>query len=623
MVPRAVTAVAAFLALLGPRALPAQATGYLSHDALTRELRAITGGSGNRATLRSLARSPGGRDVWLVTVGNPAGPSLDTRPALLVVGNLSGDHLLGSALALETIRFLLAGGDSAARADSVLAQRVVYVIPRLNPDGAEAMGSRNGRPYDDDNDGRLDEDPPEDLNGDGLITVMRVPTPGGAFLVHPHDARLMKRAERSKGEAGGYTLYLEGRDTDGDGFVNEDGAGGVDLDRNFQHAYPYWERDAGPHMVSEPESRALMDFMIAHRNVAAILTYGHSDNLVVPPDNRGNLAEARTLDLPAFALATFDSIWTTGVFGAEEPGGFGGFGFGGDDGLRLRGAQPGNDNNPASGRRPDTTVAAPDRIYFEAVSEAYRSSTGITRLGTNRRAEGAFFQYGYYQFGVPSFETPGWSVFPPAPADTAAGRQGGRAAGPLRGGAGGAPPGGTTAGPDSTVLAALDSAGVNAFVPWTAFRHPDLGAVEIGGFRPQAVVNPPADRLAALGRSHAAFAVRLAGLLPRLRIVRADVTAHGGGVFTVTVEVENAGLFPTSLRQGIVARSVQPTTIQIQVPPDAVLTGDPKTTTTDRIEGSGGRFRARWVIRGAPGATVEIRARAEKGGTATTTVTLR
>jgi hypothetical protein len=609
------------LSLLAPAApLQGQAASYLNHDGLTRELRSLTNGSNNRATLRSLGRSPGGRDVWLVTVGAPGGAPLDTRPALLVVGNLSGDHLLGSTLALETIRFLLAGGDSAARADSVLAQRVVYVIPRLNPDGAEAGVSRNARPYDDDNDGRLDEDPPEDLNGDGLITVMRVPTPGGAFLVHPHDARLMKRADRAKGESGGYTLYLEGRDSDGDGFVNEDGVGGVDLDRNFQHAYPYWERDAGPHMVSEPESRALMDFMIAHRNVAAILTYGHSDNLVVPPDNRGNLADARVLDLPAMALATFDSIWTKGVFGAEQPGGFGGFGGfgGGGDGLQLRGAQPGNDNNPASGRRPDTTVAAPDRTYFEAVSEAYKSLTGITRLATNRRAEGAFFQFGYYQFGVPSVETPGWSPFP---ADTTGGRAGGRTG---RGGAAApATPGGPAVGPDSTVLVALDSAGIDAFVPWTAFTHPDLGAVEIGGFRPNATVNPPADRLAALGRSHAAFAVRLAGMLPRLRIVRADVTAHGGGVFTVTVEVENAGLFPTSLRHAIVARSVQPTTIQIQVPPDAVLTGDPKTTTTERIEGSGGRFRARWVIRGTPGATVEIRARAEKGGSTSTTVTLR
>jgi hypothetical protein len=173
------------------------------------------------------------------------------------------------------------------------------------------------------------------------------------------------------------------------------------------------------------------------------------------------------------------------------------------------------------------------------------------------------------------------------------------------------------------VLAVLDAAGVDAFVPWTAFNHPTLGAVEIGGFRPHAVVNPPADRLPALGRSHAVFATRLAGMMPRLRIVNAQVTAHGGGVFTVTAEVENTGLFPTSLRHGITAGAVQAAQIQIQVPPEAILTGDPKTRTTQSIDGSGGRFKARWVIRGTAGATVEIRARAQKGGAATTTVTLR
>ena len=105
-------------------------------------------------------------------------------------------------------------------------------------------------------------------------------------MLSPEDDRLMKVADAAKGESGAYTLYWEGRDSDGDGFINEDGLGGVDLDRSFQHAYPYWERDAGPHMVSEPEARALMDFVVANRNIGAILTFGHSDNLVTPPDPR-------------------------------------------------------------------------------------------------------------------------------------------------------------------------------------------------------------------------------------------------------------------------------------------------------------------------------------------------
>ena len=45
-------------------------------------------------------------------------------------------------------------------------------------------------------------------------------------------------------------------------------------------------------------------------------------------------------------------------------------------------------------------------------------------------------------------------------------------------------------------------------------------------------------------------------MLPRVRIVDTDVTAHGGGVFTVEAEIENSGFFPTSLQHGVVSRAV-------------------------------------------------------------------
>ena len=221
--------------------------------------------------------------------------------------------------------------------------------------------------------------------------------------------------------------------------------------------------------------------------------------------------------------------------------------------------------------------------------------TGITKVGINRGAEGAFFQYGYYHFGVPSFSTPGWGHARTAKDSSL----------------------------DITMLAVLDSAGVDAFVDWTPFTHPDLGAVEIGGFDPYAVINPPADSLASMGAKHGAFVAQLAGLLPRVRIAATEVTNHGGGVFTVKVTVENAGYFPTALQQGVTARSVSATTVQIQVPPEAVLTGANKTHRIARLEGSGAREEVSWVIRGRQGSTVEIRVRAQKGGTATSTVTLR
>lgn len=640
---------AVVLGLLGAvTSAAAQSAEYLNFDGLTRELRALTSNA-DRARLRSIGRSHDGRDIWMVEIGSPAGAPLDTRPALLVVGNLSGDHLVGSALAMETVRYLLAGGDTAAA--TVLASQVVYVVPRIDPDGAEAMFAAtkrdrrgNARPFDDDNDGRVDEDPGEDLNGDGLVTVMRRADPSGDYMVHPDDPRLMKRADAARGESGAFTLYVEGQDTDGDGWLNEDGAGGVDLDRNFQHAYPYWERDAGPHMVSEPETRALLDFVLAHRNIGAILTYGHTDNLVTPPDARGNLAEATVLDLPAFALASNAELFDKGVFatGPRGFGGGGGFGpFGGGGQPQLRGAQPGRDNDPAAGRRPATTVNAGDLTYFETVSKAYKDITGIAKVGVHRAPQGAFFQYGYYQFGVPSFSTQGWGLpeqrraadstrTDRPPGGGAEGQPGGRgrppAGGPQAGRAAqgqAARAGAPQAGADATILRALDSAGVDAFVAWIPFTHPDLGPVEIGGFRPYAVTNPPPADLAELGRKHGAFTVRLAGMLPRVRIVDTKVTSHGGGVFTITAEVENAGYFPTALQHAVVARAVHPTTVQILVPPEAVLTGAAKASTIQRLDGSGAREKFTWVIRGQQGSTVEIRARSQKGGTTTATVTLR
>ena len=179
------------------------------------------------------------------------------------------------------------------------------------------------------------------------------------------------------------------------------------------------------------------------------------------------------------------------------------------------------------------------------------------------------------------------------------------------------------AGADARVLRAFEEAGIEAFVPWTPYRHPDLGDVEIGGFVPYAVTNPPASRLPELGEKHGRFVAHLAGLLPRVSIVDTEVTNHGGGVFTVSAEVANEGFLPTSLQHGQVSRSVQPTTVQIQVPPEAVLTGDPKTSRIPRLDGSGHRERFTWVVQAREGSTVEIRVRAQKAGSDAATVTLR
>ncbi len=178
-------------------------------------------------------------------------------------------------------------------------------------------------------------------------------------------------------------------------------------------------------------------------------------------------------------------------------------------------------------------------------------------------------------------------------------------------------------GADAQLLSAFDSLGIDAFVDWSSYSHPTLGDVEIGGFRPYLTTNPPAEQLPELGQKHGEFVAKLAGMLPRVTIADTEVEVHGGGVFTVKVEVENSGFFPTSLRHGVTSRSVQPTTVRIQIPTEDLITGAAKSSTIQVLNGSHSRQDFTWVIRGRAGAEVEITVRSQKGGSDTATVTLR
>ena len=319
---RTAFAAAALTGWLWPATVgAADFTKYHTYQELTSELRAIVGAAPAIAKIVSIGKTREGRDLWAVELANPAGTPVDQRPALLVAANLEGDHLIGSELSLFLVDYLVKGYASDATVKQRLDTSVVYVIPRVNPDGAELMFApvkahrrTNATPVDADNDGRIDENGPEDLNKDGFITMMRVKDPKGPYMVNPDEPRLMRRADASKGESGGWAIYWEGVDKDSDGFIAEDGPGGVDINRNFMHQYPYYEADAGRHMVSELETRAMLDFVLKHRNIAAMLTFGESDNLIVTPTRRGELGSPNPINLIDFADRSFAEARRVGIF---------------------------------------------------------------------------------------------------------------------------------------------------------------------------------------------------------------------------------------------------------------------------------------------------------------------
>jgi len=169
----------------------------------------------------------------------------------------------------------------------------------------------------------------------------------------------------------------------------------------------------------------------------------------------------------------------------------------------------------------------------------------------------------------------------------------------------------------------MDAEKVNGFINWTPFKHPKLGDVEIGGFRPYALSNPDAAKIAELGKSHTEFVTYLSGIFPKISIASTSVTSLGGGLYRVKAEVDNGGFLPTSSAQGVRAGSVKPTMVQLGVNPDDIVSGSAKTNFFPTLAGSGRRQSYDWIIKGKPGSTITLKAVAQKGGSATTTLTLK
>src|SRR4051812_44090871 len=70
---------------------------YLDHDRITAQLRGWANAYPDLCRLTSLAKTPEGRDIWLLTVG----PEPDRiRPAVWVDGNVHAAELAGSSVAL-------------------------------------------------------------------------------------------------------------------------------------------------------------------------------------------------------------------------------------------------------------------------------------------------------------------------------------------------------------------------------------------------------------------------------------------------------------------------------------------------------------------------------------------
>ena len=524
--------------------------GYPNAAALRAELDRIAGAHPKSVRLGLLAKSIGGREVVLATLGRPEadGP----RPAVLVVANAEGDQLIGSTIALRMID-ALATADGQDEAVTKLLDRVrIHVVPRLDVDGAERLFAApaaavrgNDRPLDRDRDGRRAEDGPDDLNGDGLILTMRAKDKTASWVADEKDPRILRRADPIKGETAVYSEQPEGRDDDGDGRINEDPVAGVAVNRNWPHRWTEFDPEAGVSPASEPETQALIRFAFAHPEIAAVWTLSLGDNLREAPKKPGSTID--DADLPLYAELS--------------------------------------------------------RLYNAAAGKVLSKPTSVP--GSEGTTDGSIAEWAYHQLGVAGIASRPWAG-PDIPDPAPAGKP--------------APPG---EGEARWLWWNDHVVGGKAFVPFAPFDHPTLGRVEIGGWRPGVLVNPPFERAAALADAHTVFLKDLAARLPELTVRDATATAQGGGAYLVTATVANVGRMPTAPAQGVRTRKAPPVLVRVRGKGVRLLGGKPLER-VDTLAPSGGKVEYRWMILAPEGTeSIEVEATCPKAGRAVATVPLR
>lgn len=235
-----------------------------------------------------VAKSFGGRDIYQLTVTNKNSGKDTDKPAMFIDGNRHSGEVTAAESAFWMLHHMLTHYGRDPEITRLLDNFAFYFRPKNNPDGsllyletAQTLRSTI-RPYDSDGDGLLDEDPGEDLDGDGSIRQMRIKRKKGegSFIIDPRDpkGRLMMPAEEGEGE---YDILSEGIDNDGDGRINEDGIGGLDLHRNYPENWRpmeeatgrgFTQRGAGAYPLSEVETRSLVVFVLEHPNISVMNT---------------------------------------------------------------------------------------------------------------------------------------------------------------------------------------------------------------------------------------------------------------------------------------------------------------------------------------------------------------
>lgn len=260
-----------------------------------------------------VGKSYEGRDMLALTLCNDRTGTHDTKPAMYTDSNIHGNEPQGTEMIIVAIWYLIRNYGHVPYVTRMVDTRTFYFIPVVNLDGrfhffsdynTYTVNRWNHKPADNDRDGMKDEDGPEDLDGDNRILQMRKADPDGDWVISKDGRSMVRRGAEQEGR---YRIWNnEGLDNDEDGQINEDGPGGVDMNRNFPSGWepPYVQFGSGDYPCSEIEIRACVDYILARPNISGMQFYHNTGHMILRPP--GSSSDAGVV--PAEDKKTFDIL---------------------------------------------------------------------------------------------------------------------------------------------------------------------------------------------------------------------------------------------------------------------------------------------------------------------------
>jgi len=638
---------------------------YTDPAGVNKRIEQIRQSSPSLVKVHRMAVTPGGREMLMIEIGKAG----TTVPAVLVTANMTGTTPLATEAALSLASRILT--------DAALpVSHTWYIVPMGNPDAYARFFMKplwsdpgNSTPFNDDTDDQTDEDGYNDLNNDGLITQMRVKAHDGTWVPVEGEPRLMRRADATKGEKGIYRLYSEGTDDDGDGQYNEDAPGGTNVNINFPHLFKSFGKRSGLYPGSEPESAALLKFAFAHPEIAMVLSFGTTNYLLAPPQGgrKGSL-DTDNIRIPR-EIGTAMGIDVSRTYTMAEimemvqpmmpPG------MTADESMIASFLGLGAVVNPMQ----------EDLAFYNEISSDYKEylkKKGVTeeRFDPEQPEDGSFELWSYYHLGLPVFTMDLWGLPKPkeekkessaitieslekmsseeflalgeekiaaflkesgAPAQYNARMVMGIVSGgqmkPAQMAAMmkqmPAPKKDEKKGdPKETALLAFSDKHLEGkgFVPWTAYKHPTLGDVEIGGFAPFTENTPPASMVDSLLDLHLPYVFELVKRLPKLSIAEVKVTEKGGGVYQLEAWVTNERYLPYPTAMGKRNKIPAPAIMTLEGDGIEILSGKKRTPVPE----VGGMKSARyvWLVRSPKKGTMTIRLESKQAGNDSKQITI-